>query len=107
MNNIIDIKSESEFEQEINCDIPVLVDFWATWCNPCRLQGPIIQEISEELNGKIKVLKVDVDVNEELATTLGIMSIPTLIIYKDGIEKEKTIGLTVKADLIEKVKKYL
>lgn len=107
MNNIIDIKNANEFEKEIDSKIPVLVDFWATWCNPCRLQGPIIEEISNELDGKIKVLKVDVDLNEEIAENLSIMSIPTLAVYKNGELVEKTIGLTPKESLLETVKKYL
>ncbi|MBQ0099072.1 MAG: thioredoxin [Firmicutes bacterium] len=107
MSNIINIKNSEEFEKEINCEMPVLVDFYATWCNPCRLQGPIIEEINEELNGKIKVLKVDVDKNEEISVNLNVMSIPTLIIYKNGNIVEETVGLTPKESLMEKVKKYL
>lgn len=107
MNNIIDIKDTNEFEKEIDSEIPVLVDFWATWCNPCRLQGPIIEEVNSELNGKIKVLKVDVDLNEDIAENLNIISIPTLGIYVGGELVEKIVGLTQKESLLDTLKKYL
>ncbi len=76
------------FETEvINSKEPVLVDFWATWCGPCQMQGPVIEQASEEFAGKVKVGKLNVDEEGELAQKYGVMSIPTLILFKEGEEK--------------------
>lgn len=107
MSEILDILGTEEFEKEINCGKPVLVDFWANWCHPCKLQAPILHEFKDEVGDKVKVLKVDVDSNEQIAIKLGIMSIPTLLLFKDGELKEKKVGLTPKAQLSEMVIKYL
>jgi thioredoxin 1 len=107
MSDIIDIVGKEEFEKEIASDIPVIVDFWATWCNPCRLQAPILHEFKEEVGDKVKVCKVDVDQNEKIAYDLRIASIPTIYLYKNGELKEKSVGLTTKAQLSEMVIKYL
>lgn len=105
---IKEIMSEEEFYETVSgANTPVLVDFWATWCNPCKMQTPILEELAEELKDKITVLKVDVDQNEKLAYELKIRSIPALFLYKDGDLVEKTIGLTSKAQLSEMIIKYL
>lgn len=105
---IKDIMDIDEFNAVIkNEKKPVLVDFWATWCNPCRMQTPILEELAEELKDKVKVVKVDVDENEKLAYELKIRSIPTLYLYKDGNLVEKSVGLTSKALLSEMIIKYL
>ena len=107
MSKIIDIVSIEEFNKEINADIPVVVDFWATWCGPCKMQAPVLHEFSEEMGDKIKVIKVDVDVLQKLAIDYGVYSIPTIMVFKNGELKEKTVGLTPKAGLSNLVIKYL
>ena len=87
--------------------VPVLVDFWAPWCSPCRMQGPILDELANELEGKVIVAKVNVDESESLAVKHGVMSIPCLMVFKDGALKEKSVGLTGKAELSAMLIKYL
>lgn len=93
------------FESEvINSDIPVLVDFWATWCQPCRMLAPIIEEIADEYDGKISVGKVNVDEASDLAVKYGVMSIPTVIAFKNGVEINRSVGLTTKENLLDLLK---
>ena len=84
---------------------PVLVDFWATWCAPCRMIAPVVEEIAKELGSRVKFLKMDIDANPATPSKLGIMSIPTLIIFKDGRAAERTVGYrsNLKIDLKEKL----
>lgn len=83
----------SNFDAEVmKSDKPVLVDFWATWCGPCRMVGPVIEELAEEYAGKAKIGKVNVDENGPLCTTYGIVSIPTVIIFVDGKPAERLVG---------------
>lgn len=107
MSEIINVKSLEEFNKEINCDIPVLVDFWATWCYPCSMQAPIVHDFNEKTNGKVKVIKVDVDEGEEIAVKYNISSIPTLMLFVGGKEIEKTVGLSQEDEISEMVNKYL
>ena len=96
------------FDAQIHAsELPALVDFWATWCGPCRMIAPVVEEISDELDGKLNVFKVDVDEAEDIAMQFGIMSIPTLIIFKDGEEKERIVGYRSKEDLEAMINKYL
>jgi thioredoxin 1 len=89
-------------DEVINSDVPVIVDFWATWCGPCRMIAPIIEELATSLYGKVKVGKVNVDEEMELAVKFGIESIPTLLLFKDGKVDKKLIGLNTKEEIIEK-----
>ncbi len=81
--------------------IPILVDFWAEWCGPCRMVGPIVETIAEEYDGKLRVAKMDVDANPETPHRLGIMGIPTLILFKGGKEATRIVGYRPKGTLVE------
>ena len=98
--------SDSDFESAVlKSEIPVLVDFWATWCGPCRMIAPLVEQLSGELGDKIKVLKMDIDLNPATPMSLGIMSIPTVIIFKDGKAADRTVGYrpNMKGDLKAKL----
>lgn len=88
------------FEQEVlNSDVPVMIDFWATWCMPCKMLAPVIEELAEEANGAYKVGKIDVDRSPSLAAQFGVMSIPTVIVFKNGKAAEKSVGVVSKNQL--------
>jgi thioredoxin 1 len=109
MSNIQAV-ADSEFENAVlKSDIPVLVEFWATWCGPCRMIAPIVEQISGEQGDKVKVLKMDIDENPATPMSLGIMSIPTVIIFKDGKPAERTVGYrpNMKGDLTAKLEALL
>jgi thioredoxin 1 len=102
------ILSNANFDQEVvKSPTPVLVDFWAEWCGPCKMIAPILDEIAEEKLGKIKVAKVNVDENQELAAKFGIRAIPTLLLFKDGLVKEQMVGMVGKKDLEKKLAAHL
>lgn len=81
----------------------VVIDFWAAWCGPCKITAPIFEEVAEEMKGKVKFGKVDVDVNSDLAQRFQVMSIPTIIFFKDGEQVERVVGALYKEDLVEKI----
>lgn len=94
--------TDDNFESEVlKADVPVLVDFWAEWCMPCKMLGPTIDQIADEMAGKAKVGKVDTDSNREIAVKYGISAIPTVIIFKGGQPVEKFVGLTQKDRLAQ------
>lgn len=88
-------------------DTPVLVDFWATWCGPCLTQGPIIDELSKDMEGKAKIYKLNVDENNEIASKYGIMSIPALKIFKNGEVVDEMVGVHDKGQLTEALEKHM
>jgi thioredoxin 1 len=102
--------TDASFELEVlQAGQPVLVDFWATWCAPCRMIAPVVEQVAKELDGRIKVMKMDIDANPATPGRLGIMSIPTLIIFKDGQPAERTVGYrsNLKGDLRQKLEALL
>ena len=98
---------EQDFDKTIKSKKLVVVDFFATWCGPCRMMAPILEEAQTQLGDKVKIVKVDVDESEKLARKFGVMSIPTLIFFKDGQVKDKHVGLMMKDEFVETVEKYL
>ncbi len=100
--------SDSSFETEVlKSNIPVLVDFWATWCGPCKMIAPVVEEIANENAGKLKVVKVDVDSNPETSMKFSIRSIPTIMIFKGGKVVEQLIGAMPKKNLMDKLLPHL
>lgn len=103
----ITVTTENFEEEVINSKLPVLVDFWAPWCGPCKTIAPFIEQIAEEYTGKLKVCKINVDEASKIATKYTIMSIPALMLFKDGKIMEKRVGVVNKESLKKVVRLYL
>jgi len=100
--------TDSNFDEEVkSSDVPVLVDFWAEWCGPCKMVAPVLEEIASENPGKIRVVKLNIDDNLETARRFDVMSIPTMILFKDGDAQVRIIGAKGKGQLLQELDSYL
>ncbi|NLC77022.1 MAG: thioredoxin [Clostridia bacterium] len=102
--NVVVVTNDSFQREVLESELPVLVDFWAAWCGPCKMIAPIIDEIAQEFSGEVKVCKLNVDENGETAAQYGIMSIPTLLLFKDGVLVGQQIGYQPKEALVRFIK---
>lgn len=107
MADLLEITDDSFDTEIMKSDIPVLVDFWAEWCGPCKMVGPVVEELAKEYEGKVKIAKMDVDNNRETPAKFGIRSIPTLIFFKSGEVVQTIIGAQPKNYIEEELKKVL
>ena len=107
MSKPIEITDATFEEEVVNADTPVLVDFWADWCAPCKVIAPIVEELAEEYDGQIKFGKVDVDSNPKVATTYGIRGIPTLLIFKAGEPVDQVVGAVPKSVLKKRLEEAI
>lgn len=107
MADLLQVTDDSFDDEIINSDMPAMVDFWAEWCGPCKMVGPIVEELAQEYNGKIKIAKMDVDKNRETPVRFGIRNIPTLILFKGGDVVQTIVGAQTKNHLDEELKKLL
>ena len=99
--------NSSSFDNFLNTDLPVVVDFWADWCMPCRMMGPVMEELSQAYEGRARFAKVNVDEDPQIASRYGIMSIPQFLIFKNGTRVEKIVGAVGRDPLENALKKYL
>ncbi len=99
--SVLTCDNKNFHEVVLQSEIPVLVDFYADWCGPCKMMSPILEELDQEFDGKIKIVKINVDNNPELASEYGVMSIPNMIIFESGKQKENIVGARSKQDLIK------
>ena len=107
MSDLLEV-SDDNFDAEImKSDLPVMVDFWAEWCGPCKMVGPVVEELANEYTGKIKVAKMDVDKNPQTPAKFGIRNIPTLILFKDGEVAQTIVGAQPKSNIEKELKKIL
>lgn len=107
MSNAIDI-NDANFESEVlNCDKPVVVDFWATWCGPCRKLSPVLDEVANEFGEKVKFVKVNTDENLKTAKDYAISGLPSLLVFKNGKAVERLVGLMPKSSIISNIEKHM
>jgi thioredoxin 1 len=108
MSEKIETLTDATFDENVkSSDVPVLVDFWAEWCGPCKMISPVLEEIAQEHEGKIRIGKLNIDDNLDVTRRFEVMSIPTLILFKDGEERARLIGAKPKGQLLEEISAYL
>ena len=108
MSEKIETLTDATFDEHVKAsDVPVLVDFWAEWCGPCKMISPVLEEIAEEQAGKIQIAKLNIDDNLDVTSRFEVMSIPTLILFKDGEPQVRLIGAKPKGQLLEEISAYL
>ena len=103
----LEVTDDSFASEVLNSELPVLVDFWAEWCGPCKMVSPIVEELSNEYNGKVKVAKLDVDSNPQTATNYWIRGIPTLLMFKDWSAVDQIVGAVPKTQIAERLDKII
>jgi thioredoxin 1 len=103
----VEVKDATFKEDVLDSELPVLVDFWAPWCGPCRMVAPVVEEIAQQYEGKVKVVKLNTDENPQVASQYGIRSIPTLMIFKGGQRVDMVVGAVPKTTLANTLEKYL
>jgi thioredoxin 1 len=107
MSEVTEVKEADFKEVVLDSELPVLVDFWAPWCGPCRMVAPVVEEISQQYEGKVKVVKLNTDENPQIASQYGIRSIPTLMVFKGGQKVEMVVGAVPKTTLSNTLEKHL
>jgi thioredoxin 1 len=104
----MEVLTDATFEEEVGSSaVPLVVDFWAEWCGPCRMVAPVLEQIASENSGKVRIAKLNVDDAPAIAQKFGVMSIPTLLVFKDGVAKKRIVGAKGKGQLLEDLAEFL